>query len=157
MSQERGQQVSVPALSAQADARRAAVAVRRGVISLGRMLRAGRTPGGLTSLELSVLGHLNRRGPLNPGDLAATDRVQPQSLTRTLTSLEADGLLSRQPDPGDGRKSLLAITAAGASLLRTEMDERDRWLAAAMSEKLTSTEAELLRLAGELMERLADS
>jgi hypothetical protein len=36
------------------------------------------------------------------------------------------------------------------------MDQRDQWLAAAMAEKLTSTEAELLRLAGELLERLAD-
>lgn len=141
---------------AEANARRAAVAVRRGVTTLGRILRTERTPGGLTSLELSVLGHLNRRGPLTPGDLAAADRIQPQSLTRTLTSLAANGLLSRQPDPADGRRSQLAITAAGVSSLRAEMDERDQWLTAAMAAKLTSTEAELLRLAGELMERLAD-
>jgi len=159
MSQGNARQAAPPATAAlppEADTQRAAMAVRRGVTSLGRSLRTGRTPGGLTSLELSVLGHLNRRGPLTPGDLAAADRIQPQSLTRTLTSLEAGGLLSREPDPSDGRRSLLAISAAGVSVLRTEMDQRDRWLAAAMAAKLTSTEAELMRLAGELMERLAD-
>ena len=140
-----------------ADARRAATAVRRAIITVGRTLRAERTAGGFTSLELSVLGHLNRRGPLTPGDLAAADRVQPQSLTRTLTRLAARGLLSRQPDATDGRRSLLAITAVGVSSLHSEMDQRDQWLAAAMAANLTSTETELLRLAGELLERLADA
>jgi DNA-binding MarR family transcriptional regulator len=134
----------------------AATAIRRGVLGLGRRLRTERNTGGLTSLELSVLGHLNRRGPMTPGVLAAADRIQPQSLTRTLTSLEGDGLLSRQPDPGDGRRSLLTITPPGVGALRSEMDQSDRWLAAAITAKLTSTEAELLRIAGQLMERLAD-
>jgi DNA-binding MarR family transcriptional regulator len=134
----------------------AAISVRRGVLALSRRLRTERSPGGLTSLELSVLGHLNRRGPMTPGDLAAADRIQPQSLTRTLTGLDADTLLSRRPDPADGRRSLLAITPAGVDALRREMDQRDQWLAAAMAARLTTTETELLRLAGELLERLAD-
>ncbi|HEY2593384.1 MAG TPA: MarR family transcriptional regulator, partial [Chloroflexota bacterium] len=52
----------------------AAADVRRGVISLGRRLRLGRSAASLTALELSVLGHLHRRGPLSPGDLAVFDR-----------------------------------------------------------------------------------
>ncbi len=135
----------------------AAADVRRGVISLGRRLRLGRSAASLTTLELSVLGHLHRRGPLSPGELAALQRVQPQSLTRTLTSLEAHGLTEREPDPADGRRSLLAITTAGLAALRTEMERRDTWLAAAMSAELTDAEIGLLRLAGELMERLADA
>jgi DNA-binding MarR family transcriptional regulator len=135
----------------------AAIAVRRGVTSLGRRLRSERTHGGLTSLEVSVLVHLSRRGLLTPGDLALADHVQPQSLTRTLTSLAARGLLTRQPDPGDGRRSLLGLTESGRAALRAEMERRDSWLSAAIAEHLTATEAELLRLAGELMERLADA
>ena len=104
-----------------------------------------------------MLGHLHRRGPLTPGDLAAAERVQPQSLTRTLANLEASGLLLREADPADGRRSLLAITESGLVALRGEMHQRDSWLAAAMAAHLTSTEIELLRLAGELMERLADA
>ncbi len=133
----------------------AATAVRRGVTALGRRLRQEQgSP--LTAVELSVLGHLHRRGPMSPGELAAADRVQPQSLTRTLASLEAATLLARREDPQDGRRSLLVITAAGEASLRTEMAQRDAWLATALAGALTTTEIELLRLAGELLERLAD-
>jgi DNA-binding MarR family transcriptional regulator len=135
----------------------AAADVRRGVISLGRRLRLGRSATSLTALELSVLGHLHRRGPLSPGALAALERVQPQTLTRTLTSLEAHGLTRREPDPTDARRSLLVITNAGLTALRAEMGQRDAWLAAAMSVELTDAEIGLLRLAGKLMERLADA
>ena len=135
----------------------AAATVRRGVTSLGRRLRLERTPTALTTLELSVLGHLHRLGPLSPGELAHAERVLPQSLTRTLAGLEEAGLTLRQPDPTDGRRSLLAITQPGQAALRTEMHQRDTWLAAAMAAQLNSTEIGLLQLAGALLERLADA
>ena len=93
---------------------------------------------------------------MSPGDLASVERVQPQSLTRTLSRLESDVLIGRAPDPADGRRSLLAITQAGQTALRTEMEQRDSWLAAAMTEHLTSTEIGLLRLAADLLDRLAE-
>jgi DNA-binding MarR family transcriptional regulator len=137
------------------EARATAIAVRRGVISLARRLRLERTAASLTAVELSVLGHLHRRGPLTPGDLAAAERVQPQSLTRTLASLEANGLTVRVAHPADGRRALLAVTEAGLAALQAEMEQRDTWLADAMAAQLTSAEIGLLRLAAELMERLA--
>jgi DNA-binding MarR family transcriptional regulator len=133
------------------------MAVRRGVMSLGRRLKLERPAGGRTSLELSVLGHLHRRGPLTPGDVAASERVQPQTLTRTLTSLESAGLISRADHPADGRRALLTLTGAGLGALRDDMAERDSWLTAAMSARLTGTEIELLRLAAGLLERVADA
>ncbi len=142
---------------ATADDARAAAAteLRRGVISLARRLRLERNEVGLTALELSVLGHLHRRGALTPGELATAERVQPQSLTRTLAALEVAGLAYRQADPADGRRSLLAIAEPGLTALRAEMEQRDAWLAAAMAAELTATEIGLLRLAGSLLERLA--
>jgi DNA-binding MarR family transcriptional regulator len=150
---------SVWSMADESGAQRAAAAteVRRGVISLARRLRLERNEVGLTALELSILGHLHRRGPLTPGELATAERVQPQSLTRTLAALEEARLVSRQPDPADGRRSLLAITESGHAALRTEMEQRDAWLAAAMAEELTTTEIGLLRLAGSILERLADA
>jgi DNA-binding MarR family transcriptional regulator len=135
----------------------AAVAVRRGVMSLGRRLKLERAAGGRTSLELSVLGHLHRRGPLTPGEIAAAERVQPQTLTRTLTSLESAGFISRSDHPEDGRRALLTLTEAGLGALRADMAERDSWLATAMAASLTGTEREMLRLAAELLERVADA
>lgn len=132
----------------------AATAVRRGVMSLGRRLRLERGSGP-TGLELSVLGHLLRRGPMSPGELASAEHVQPQSLTRALAGLEAAGLLVRSPDPQDGRRSRLRVTEAGRDELRHDMQRRDAWLTDAMTHELTATERELLRLAGLLLERLA--
>jgi DNA-binding MarR family transcriptional regulator len=134
-----------------------AVAVRRSVMSLGRRLKLERPAGGRTSLELSVLGHLHRRGPLTPGEIAAAERVQPQTLTRTLTSLEGGGLISRAEHPQDGRRAILALTGTGLDTLRRDMARRDSWLASAMTANLTSTEGELLRLAAGLLERIADA
>jgi DNA-binding MarR family transcriptional regulator len=134
-----------------------AVAIRRAVLSLGRRLKAQRPADGRPSLELTVLGHLHRRGPMTPGDLAAAERVQPQTLTRTLTSLERGGLILRTAHPRDGRRALLTLTPAGLDALRCDMSVRDDWLAAAMTGCLTGTERELLRLAAGLLERLADA
>jgi DNA-binding MarR family transcriptional regulator len=134
----------------------AAVAVRRAVLSIGRRLKAERPAEGRPSLELSVLGHLHRRGPMTPGDLAAAERVQPQTLTRTLTSLEQGALIVRTAHPQDGRRALLKLTEAGLAALRGDMAVRDDWLAAAMADCLTGTERELLRLSAGLLERLAD-
>jgi DNA-binding MarR family transcriptional regulator len=140
----------------------AATAVRRGTTRLGRRLRMERPEPGpaepdLSNLALSVLAQLRRRGPMTPGALAAAERLQPQSLTRTLAGLERQHLVSRRPDGRDGRRSLLALTEAGAQALVRDMRQRDDWLAAAMARELTRTERELLRLAGDLMERLAES
>ena len=87
--------------------------VRRSVMGLGRRLKLERPAGGRTSLELSVLGHLHRHGPMTPGEIAAAERVQPQTLTRTLTGLEGAGLISRHGHPGDGRGVLLGLTPGG--------------------------------------------
>jgi DNA-binding MarR family transcriptional regulator len=135
----------------------AAATVRRSVMSLGRRLKLERPADGRTSLELSALGHLLRRGPLTPGEIAAAERVQPQTLTRTLTSLEADGLVSKAAHPRDGRMILLELTEAGRAALRRDMAARDSWLAQAMAASLTATELELLRLAAGLLERVADA
>ena len=107
-------------------------------------------------LRLSVLAHLSRHGPMSPGAIATAERLRPQSLTRTLASLQHDALVSRHSDPADRRRSLLDVTDLGSDVLSDDMGHRDRWLAQAMARQLTPVERELLRLAGELMERLAD-
>jgi DNA-binding MarR family transcriptional regulator len=144
-------------VTAEHDVTAIASTVRRGVMGLGRRLKLERPAGGRTSLELSVLGHLHRHGPLTPGEIAAAERVQPQTLTRTLTSLEAAALISKGGHPRDGRRVLLGLTDAGLDALRRDMAARDSWLAQAMSASLTTTELELLRLAAGLLERVADA
>ena len=130
--------------------------VRRAVSALGRRLRVERSANGLSLTKLSTLGHLYRKGSMSAVDLAALERVQPQSLTRVLAELVGDGLVSRRADVKDGRRVLLDITGEGRAILTHDMHQRDTWLAKAM-EDLSVTERELLRLAAQLLERLADA
>jgi len=134
----------------------AASVVRRAVMGLGRRLRAERPPDSLSATKLALLGHLYRRGPTAGVALAELERIQPQSLTRVLGDLVEEGLISRRPDPDDGRRQLLEITPEGRAALTGDMQMRDAWLAKAMDSELSDAERELLQTAAKLMERLAD-
>ena len=133
----------------------ASTTVHRAVTALGRRLRSERSDSDLSLTKLSVLGHLYRKGSLSAVQLATLERVQPQSLTRVLAELVDSGLVSRRADASDGRRLLLDITGDGRTVLTHDMQQRDAWLARAM-EGLSETEREVLRLAGQLMERLAE-
>jgi DNA-binding MarR family transcriptional regulator len=134
----------------------AARALRRGTTELYRRLRAERMSHGLSPSKLSILGRLALSGPLTITALAAKERVQPQSLTRTLADLEESKLIARRQDQADRRQSLTKITALGEDLLRNDARRQATWLALAIS-TLTPVERELLRLAAQLMRQLADA
>ena len=66
-------------------------------------------------------------------------------------------LVTRTPDPEDGRRSLIDITPGGRAVLREYSVQRERWLAEALSAELSPTERQLLRLASDLLLRVADA
>lgn len=134
----------------------AAETIRQGATRLARRLRSARSAGAMSTNKISVLSHLYRYGPSTPGDVAAADRQQPQSLTRVFADLERDGLVIRATGAEDRRQSIIAITEAGRAALRHDVAERDDWLAGALA-GLTETERQVLRLAAGLMEQIADS
>ncbi|MEU3336250.1 MarR family winged helix-turn-helix transcriptional regulator [Streptomyces sp. NPDC002144] len=133
-----------------------AARIRRGVIRLNRRLRQERGDGSLSPNQLSVLGHLHRRGPSTPGEVAAAERQRPQSLTRVFAELETEGLILRAPDPTDRRQSVLSLTEAGRLAVEDDMAQRDAWLSRALG-TLGETERGVLALAAEVMERLANA
>src|SRR6266542_3222748 len=132
-----------------------AAVIRRGVMRISRRLRGERPAGGVTIGKLNILGHLQSAGALTAGDLATHERAQPQTLTRLLAEMERDGLITREQDPTDRRRTIVRITSAGAATLVRDMRERDVWLASAMQSTLTPVERDLLRLAAGLLDRLA--
>ncbi|MFI0943572.1 MarR family winged helix-turn-helix transcriptional regulator [Streptomyces sp. NPDC021020] len=71
----------------------------------------------LTYAQLSALARVQEHGPLRIGELAAHEQVAAPSLTRTVAPLVAAGLVTRQPDPSDGRSWLVSITPEGAQVL----------------------------------------
>jgi len=132
-----------------------AVQLRTALSHLQRSLRAQAKAQGLGAAKLSVLSQCLLHGALPGADIARLERVKPQSLTRLLAELEADGLLQRAPDPGDGRRQLLSLTAAGARCVLDEAQRREASLADALATALDADERSRLHAACDLIERLA--
>ncbi len=127
----------------------------RGVLRLGRRLRAERA--GTVSLSaLGMLSTLHRVGPMPAARLAKAERLQPQSLSRLISQLERDGLITRHPGEKDRRTLILEITAAGRQALSRDMAARRAWLEGAMRRVLVPGEREMLAHAAVAMLRLAD-
>ena len=134
----------------------AAHEIRTSLFRLVRRLRQERPEGELSYSQLNVLGWLEREGPMTNADLAAAERVTPQTMMRATADLVAAELISRADNPTDRRQVLLKITAAGTTLVREDRRRRDTFLAQAMASTLTPTERELLRLAAGLMDKLSE-
>jgi DNA-binding MarR family transcriptional regulator len=133
----------------------AAGEIRRGVVDLHRRLRAERPADGLPLAQLGVLGHLYRRGAMTASELAAAERLRPQSLTRVLADLAAAGLVTRCRSDQDRRRSEIDITRRGREAVLRDVSHWDAWLAAAMERELSPTERAVLGLAAHLLARLA--
>jgi DNA-binding MarR family transcriptional regulator len=129
--------------------------LRFSVARLTRRLRNEREPDNpLSVAALSALGILFREGECTVGALAAHERVQPPSMTRTVNCLVEDGYAGRRPHETDGRQVLVDLTAKGREILLADRRRRDAWLAQRLRE-LTPDERALLREAAPLIQRLA--
>lgn len=126
--------------------------------TVGRLVRRLRAePGSLPVGQTSVLARLDREGPHGTSDLAAAERMRPQSMAQTVRELEAAGWVSRHPDPADGRRTLVEITPAGVDVLYAARARREGWLTEALQNELTAEERRTLREALGLLRRIADS
>jgi DNA-binding MarR family transcriptional regulator len=132
-----------------------ASALRISVARLSRRLRSEREPQNELSVgQLSVLGALYRNGECTVGELAAHERVQPPSMTRTVNCLAEGGYVVRRKNDADGRQVVVALSETGRQTLDTDRRRRDAWLAQRLRE-LTPEERSLLRRAAPIIERLA--
>jgi DNA-binding MarR family transcriptional regulator len=134
------------------DASRTASELR---IVLGQLVRRLRAEHVFPLHHGAVLGRLDREGPRSVSDLATAERVRPQSMAQTVAELEADGLVSRSPDPGDGRRALVAMTTAGHEALESDRRRRVGWLFSAI-EQLPREDQKALGRATEILSRLAE-
>lgn len=129
--------------------------LRTSVMRLRRRLALQRQPDNDLSLSaMSVLGVLLRRGDLAVGELAAHERVQPPSMTRTVSCLQDAGLVERLPHPTDGRQVVVHLTDEGRARVVADRRRRDEWLARRLG-ALTPDERELLRRAAPILDRLS--
>lgn len=140
-----------------ASAVHAARDVRVAVSRLRRRFRETYDLGELTPSQTSVLSRLDKQGPATASALAAAERVRPQSVAMTLSALDERGLIERRPDPHDGRRQLVSLSAAGREFLDDSRRAGEEWLARALHERFTEGERRTVIEAMALLERLASS
>jgi DNA-binding MarR family transcriptional regulator len=131
-----------------------ASALRIRVMRLSRNLR--RQAGtGLSASLLSALTTVERKGPMTIGRLADAEQVRPPTMTKVVASLVEQGLVTREPDPLDGRVAWVMATPEGRSLLRRTRRRSDAYLATRLR-SLDREELLVLERASRLLERLSE-
>ncbi|GAB7188513.1 DNA-binding transcriptional regulator MarR family [Kitasatospora sp. Ki12] len=85
-------------------------------------------------LTYPVLSGLARTGPYSAADLGREIGLDRTTVTRRADRLEQAGLLRRQPDPADGRATLLALSDDG----RTAVEATRQRLATGIEESLAT-------------------
>lgn len=65
----------------------------------------------------AILGLLRDGGPQRPGELAERFHLDASTVSRQVTALERSQLVTRVPDPHDGRAYRLELTAQGVHVL----------------------------------------
>ena len=103
-----------------------------------------------------LLRILQENNGMSSRELADRMGIRPASLTEMLNRLEADGILTRQPDPADQRRNRIFIQEKGDALLKkmkaVRQMERER-----INHSLTLEEQEqFVALCGKLTKSLED-
>jgi len=90
----------------------------------------------LTNASRAVLQHLARTGPVSIGEAARhLDRAQ-SVVSEIVAQLEGHGLLEREADPANRRRTLVWLTRTGLDRLRADADVLDRHLVAQAMDSL---------------------
>ncbi|MGH2558283.1 MAG: MarR family winged helix-turn-helix transcriptional regulator [Thermomicrobiales bacterium] len=80
---------------------------------------------GLTALQFSALGILDREGPALPiGEIGEGMSTPASSMTSAIDRLVDLGLVERAPHPSDRRAVLVRITSEGVALVREVEEQR---------------------------------
>jgi DNA-binding MarR family transcriptional regulator len=94
-----------------------ATRLRVAVTRLNRRLRQ-QSLAGLSPAQSSALGTVDRLGTPTLGEVAASEQVQPPTMTRLITGMEEAGLVVRLADTADRRICRVRITAEGRRTLQ---------------------------------------
>ena len=122
---------------------------------LVRRIRAASASHELSLTEAAVMARLDREGPATTAELARAERMRPQSMGTTISTLEEMGMVERKPHPTDGRQMNVALTPKGLSIRSSTKDAKRTWLAQVI-EQLNEDDRETLFEAGEIIKRMAE-
>ena len=108
---------------------------------------------GMTPARRSALSVLVFLGPQSLSDLAAAEQVTLPTMSKLVTTMERDGLVRRERDPGDGRVVRLHATAKARRMAERGRERRLEVLESLLGDA-SAREVEIVREAAEIVDRL---
>lgn len=131
-----------------------AAELRALVGKLKRRLREQADVGDLTPSQTSVLLRLERDGPATVSALSKAEGVRHQSMRITVAGLESAGYVEGNPDPSDGRQTIISLTNACRRWITEGRAARQDWLARSIASKLSREEQRTLAMVTKLLDRI---
>ena len=128
--------------------------LRPAVLRLSRRLRHEGQKSGLSVQDAILLGLVKARPGIGVSGLADAEQTSRPTMSSHVKRLEADGLLMRDADAEDGRRSGLTLTPAGLRKLEQIRAQRNDWLARRLA-RLEPAEREQLSIASAALLKLA--
>jgi DNA-binding MarR family transcriptional regulator len=126
--------------------------VNRVARSMANQLAQELRPSAVGIGQWAVLLFLWARDGMSQAELSRVVAIEPPTMVRTIDRMVRDGLVTRAPDPDDGRVSRIHLTDRGRSL-REELVPRAVAVNAANLGRLTAAERRTLRrLLGKLLD-----
>jgi DNA-binding MarR family transcriptional regulator len=126
-------------------------------LAINRMARRLRqqAQADLGPASIAALATIERSGPLTPSEIARIEGIQRPTATRLLARLTDEGLITRAPDPDDGRCSIVAITKDGRTALSRLRKRKTAYLAKEMR-GLPAEDVDTLARAAEILEQVLE-
>src|SRR5947207_7932485 len=112
----------------QLDAMAVADRLRPTLLHLARELRREKI-GGVSPHQVGLMVSIKYAPGVTVGELASEERVSTAAMSKRVSRLERDGLVTRTPSEADRRQVGLTLTDEGQRTLRRVRSRRTAWLA----------------------------
>jgi DNA-binding MarR family transcriptional regulator len=141
----------------QGDAVREAAGLLVALTRINRQLRARSRSASddVTPSQTSALARIEQLGPLRLGTLAEAEGTSAATMCRVVDGLEERRLITRVPDPDDGRASNLQLSSEGGALLSELRARSTEVLRSALAE-LSADERDVVIETIAVLERLGE-
>ena len=136
------------ALAQPIDVATLAEALRPALLRVSRRLRQEAQKEGVSAQDALLLGQIQRNPGIGVCELADAEQTSRPTMSSHVKRLERAGWLKRSEDAQDGRRSGLAVTAAGARQIEAIRRRRNDWLASRLA-RLSPAERERLAAAAD--------
>jgi DNA-binding MarR family transcriptional regulator len=138
----------------QLEAMAVADSLRPTLLRLARDLRREKIAG-VSPHQVGLLVSIKYAPGVTVGELAAEERVSTAAMSKRVSRLERDGLVTRKKSESDGRCIGLTLTDEGQRTLRRVRSRRTAWLASRLN-ALSPAELAAVSAAAEPLARLLE-